>query len=555
MQETSIDRAIFDSNRDRDDLAPKGRGRKKSAEKPYQVSLYNSREYFPTIILIEELLKKYYDPLTSVYGIWSAKQKLINYIYQPMQSILVAHKQSGEAQEIKEFLSTTYLVKTASTFESCIKLLGLKRYDFCFIDLELIVSEAESSEIKSYKAVLKGLWHHCPSVKIIVISLQESIRQAVKVVKAGANDYLTTPITETELRYIVENAYESTLIQHELDYLRDHFWQDNSIDIVRTNSEKMKKTLEKIRYVAETKTTVLLTGETGVGKGVFAKLIHRHSDRRNNPFIQVHCGAIPENLVESELFGHEKGAFTGAIKRKLGRFEIATKGTLFLDEIGTISSSTQIKLLQVLQDKIFQRIGGEADIESNARVIAASNIDLQKMVENGELRSDLYYRLNVFPIEIPPLRERKEDIPLLTSFFLDKLNGAYVKEIDEVHPLVVEALQEYSWPGNIREFENVMERAHILERSSVMSPESFPSEMFSLDQPQANVMLNVAQTLAETRKQTIEQVERQYLKEQLATNGGRINKTATAAGISTRQLHKLLTKYKILKGEFRPSNS
>ncbi|MBU2511958.1 sigma-54 dependent transcriptional regulator [bacterium] len=468
-----------------------------------------------------------------------------------MLSILVAHAKTEISQEIKHYLSKDFYVKTTTSFETCLRLFEQQRFEFTFIDLDLFANQITKSSIKDYQTVLKQFWKIFPMAQLIMISTQDRIRETVNIVKAGANNYITTPINSAELQHVLESTDESSRIQHELDYLRDRFWQDDSLDVVRTNSEQMKKTFDKVRYVAETKTTVLLTGETGVGKGVIAKLIHRHSDRRNQPFIHVHCGAIADSLVESELFGHEKGSFTGAIKRKFGRFEIATNGTIFLDEIGTVTSSTQIKLLQVLQDKIFQRVGGEEDIESNARVIAASNYDLKKLVENGEYRSDLYYRLSVFPIEIPPLRERKEDVPLLASFFVNRLNSIYLKDITEIHPLVIEALQEYPWPGNIREFENLIERAYILEHSSVLTPESFPQELFDLDKTEAKVLLDTTQTLAETRKQTIDQVERQYLKELLSVHRGRINKTAQAAGITPRQLHKLLAKYQIHKEEFR----
>lgn len=470
-----------------------------------------------------------------------------------MQSVLVSHSNPKTAQDIKGFLVPQFQVQLTSSLESCLALFEKRRFDYTFIDLDLLLEQAGQLDTGSQKKILKSFWRIFPNAPIIIVAPQEKTREAVKLVKAGANDYLSTPIVENELLHILESTYESNRIQHELDYLRDQFWQDDSLDIIKTNSELMRKTYDKIKYIASTKTTVLLTGETGVGKGVLARLIHQHSDRRAHPFIHVHCGAIPENLVESELFGHEKGAFTGAIKRKLGRFEIAAKGTIFLDEIGTVTSSTQIKLLQVLQDKIFQRVGGEIDVNSEARVITATNFDLKKLTESGDFRADLYYRLNVFPIEIPPLRERKEDIPLLSVYFLDNLNSTYQKEITELHPLVMEAFQEYEWPGNIREFENLIERAYILERSAVLTPESFPQEMFKLDKSEEKIMLDTTTTLAEVRRLGIEQIERRYLKEQMAIHNGRINKTAEAAGISTRQLHKLLSKYKISKEEFRAS--
>jgi len=268
-------------------------------------------------------------------------------------------------------------------------------------------------------------------------------------------------------------------MESELDYLRDRFWQEDSLEIVRTRSPLMKRLFDKVRSVAPTKSTVLLNGETGTGKGVLARLIHQHSNRKDGPFISVHCGAIPDTLLESELFGHERGAFTGAVRRKLGKFEIAQGGTIFLDEIGTITPSAQIKLLEILQDGTFHRVGGEERIEANMRVIAATNADLRKMCEAGQFRKDLYYRLNVFPLEIPPLKERMEDIGYIVEVILKKLNKFDLKEIHDIHPHVIDAFGNYPWPGNIRELENLMERAYILEESPILMPDSFPDELFT----------------------------------------------------------------------------
>jgi transcriptional regulator with GAF, ATPase, and Fis domain len=313
----------------------------------------------------------------------------------------------------------------------------------------------------------------------------------------------------------------------------------------------MKKAYEKIRSVAPTRSTVLLMGETGTGKGELAKLIHRHSTRRDAQLISVHCGAIPDTLLESELFGHEKGAFTGAVRRRLGKFEIATGGTIFLDEIGTITPSAQIKLLQILQDQTFQRVGGEETLEANVRVISATNTDLKKMCEDGQFRKDLYYRLNVFPIEIPPLRDRPEDIPHLVEVFLKRMNKFSSKEIHDIHPHVLEAFTRYSWPGNIRELENLMERAYILETSSLLTPESFPSELLESEAPSASIAFDAQLTLTEVRHKGIEDIERRYLKEVLAKNHGKIKESASVAGVTTRQLHKLMKRYGIRKEEFR----
>jgi DNA-binding NtrC family response regulator len=377
------------------------------------------------------------------------------------------------------------------------------------------------------------------------------VREAVKAVKAGAADYLTCPIDSHEVKYVIESIDANILMQSELDYLRDQFWQPSSLAIIQTKSPAMQKVFAKIRSVAPTKSTVLLTGETGTGKGVLASLIHQHSNRRDAKFVSVHCGAIPDTLLESELFGHEKGAFTGADRRKLGKFEIAKGGTIFLDEIGTITPAAQIKLLQVLQDGTYQRVGGEETLHADARVLAASNMDLKEMCDNGQFRKDLYFRLNVFPVEFPSLRERKEDIPHIVEVIIGRLNRLHHKEIRNVHPDVMEAFLNYDWPGNIRELENLIERAYIIETSPILTPAGLPLELFSVESPSAGMGLDSSYTLAEVRRRALEEVEKRYLKELLANKRGKIRESAEVAGITTRQLHKLLTKYGIKKEDFK----
>ena len=341
----------------------------------------------------------------------------------------------------------------------------------------------------------------------------------------------------------------------ETESVQDNFWNQDVLREVHTRSPRMLQTFEKVKSVASTKTTVLLLGDTGVGKGMVAKLIHQHSSRKDEAFVHVHCGALPDTLVESELFGYEKGAFTGAAKRKLGRFDNAQKGTIFLDEINTISGTMQIKLLQVLQERVFQRVGGESPIEADVRVIAASNSDLQQLCDEGLFRKDLYYRLSVFPLEIPSLQQRSEDIPDWVDYLIDWFNKLYIKEIQSADPVVVKALQEYSWPGNIRELENIIERAYILETTSVLRPESFPQELFTGINNTAEVELDISLPLAEVRRKSLDYLERQYLKEVMTKHQGRINRASETAGITTRQLHKLLSKYGIRKEEYKSAHS
>ena len=469
-----------------------------------------------------------------------------------MRSFLIVSKEKEVLDLLRWTLDPGSKVEHTKSKDAALNMLKEARYDIVLIDVELLQKAVPAN---GYKAALQQFRQVFPAVKVIVISPQEMIREAVKAVKAGAADYLTCPIEPEEVKYIIENMNEAVLLRSELDYIKDQFWQPSSLAIIQTKSPVMQKVFAKIRSVAPTKSTVLLTGETGTGKGVLASLIHQHSNRRDAKFVSVHCGAIPDTLLESELFGHEKGAFTGADRRKLGKFEISKGGTIFLDEIGTITPAAQIKLLQVLQDGTFQRVGGEGTSDADVRVITASNMDLEEMCDRGQFRKDLYFRLNVFPVEIPPLRERKEDIPHIVEIIISRLNKFHLKEIRDVHQDVMEVFYNYAWPGNIRELENLIERAYILESSSILTPGSFPVELFASEAPSAQMESHSPYTLAEVRRRALEEVEKRYLKELLANQKGKIRESAEVAGITTRQLHKLLTKYGIKKEDFksRPS--
>ena len=465
-----------------------------------------------------------------------------------MRFVLVVAQEQDIVQTIRGCFATQCKVNRASDRDDALEMLGTNRYDLVFLDLGILQASLAD---KDYKTVL-GEYHNLqPSLEIVVMAPQAMVREAVKAVKAGASDYITYPIDPEEVTHVTETISEAIILQSELDYLRDRFWQSDYLDLVKTKSPTMKEVFSRIRSVAPTKSTVLLIGETGTGKGLMARLIHQHSNRRESQFISVHCGAIPDTLVESELFGHEKGAFTGAVRKKLGKFEIAKGGTIFLDEIGTITPSAQIKLLQVLQDGTFQRVGGEETIQANVRVITATNMDLSRMCDDGEFRKDLYYRLNVFPVEIPPLRERKEDIPHIAQVILDRLEKFNKKHIRSIHSSVMEGFMHYTWPGNVRELENLLERAYILENSPVLTAESFPAELLACQDLSAGVTVDSSLTLAEVRNRGVEEIERRYLREVLASNRGRIKESAEIAGVSTRQLHKLLNKYQIRKEEFK----
>lgn len=428
--------------------------------------------------------------------------------------------------------------------------------DCLFIDLSEIDKLADDLDAHHHpQSVIDRIKRLRPSIGIVVIADNADIRKAVTCMKHGASNYITEPVHADEIQLVMDEITHDWRQNSELAYLRERLWQEDTLDHLRTDSPLMQKVLDNVQSVAPTKATVLLLGETGTGKSFTAKMIHRHSNRKDGPFISVHCGAIPDTLIESELFGHEKGAFTGAHRRKSGKFELASGGTIFLDEIGTVTPSTQVKLLTVLQEGTYQRVGGENDLKADVRVIAASNSDLKQMCNDGLFRKDLYYRLNVFPITIPQLFERKEDIPLFVDFFIQRFNQFNAKQIRGVHPDVMQALLHYDWPGNLRELENLLERAHILEATTELTPESFPSELFERIEPVAEITIDTSETLAVARSKALVETERRYLKKVLARNHGKINASAAEAGISTRQMNKLMHKHQLAKSAFKNKSS
>ncbi|WP_285905237.1 sigma-54-dependent transcriptional regulator [Pseudodesulfovibrio pelocollis] len=420
--------------------------------------------------------------------------------------------------------------------------------DTLFVDAESLLGDNDS-----VGDALKALWAHYPAAAIVVMTDEAHTPVALDAVRAGAFDYLTHPVGREELGLAMDRVHQSDVMQSELDYLRGQFWNEEALEFVDTRSRTMREVFAKVRQVAATRTTVLLTGETGTGKSLMAKLIHAHSNRNDKPFISVHCGAIPDTLVESELFGHEKGAFTGAVRRKLGKFELAGGGTLFLDEIGTISQSAQVKLLNAIQERVIQRVGGEADIPVDVRIIAATNDDMGTLCDDGLFRRDLFYRLNVFPVCLPPLRERSEDILRLSESFIKQLNNLLNKDIRGIHPDVLDAFRDYPWPGNVRELENVIERACILETGPILLPSSFPPDFFSPPGTIVTAPVRTGLPLREARQITVEGFEKQYLSAVLEECGGRIADAARRAGITTRQLNKLMNRHGLTRRQFRPA--
>ena len=374
--------------------------------------------------------------------------------------------------------------------------------------------------------VLPRIKQRHPGTPVIMITGYGTIETAVQALKRGAAGYVTKPFDLHELRLVVRRILEINRLHNELDFLRSELTR-NYQDLVGC-SKAILELRELIRRVAPTDATVLITGESGTGKEVVAVAIHRLSPRRDGPFVPVNCAAVPEHLLESELFGHEKGAFTGAVKRHIGRFEVAHRGTIFLDEVAEMPPAMQVKLLRVLQDKSFTRVGGGETVRVDMRVIAATNRPIEEAVAGGRFREDLYYRLNVVRIHIPPLRERKEDIPLLVRHFLQRFRPYY--QSPGITEEAMALLCRYHWPGNVRELQNVVERALILCQGEEIQPRHLPREL-------QNGPSHLLPCLpAGSEDMTLEQVEKVLIQRALAKTGGNRTQAARLLGISRSAL-------------------
>lgn len=421
-------------------------------------------------------------------------------------------------------------------------------HDYLFLELAVLEEYVRGQDLA---AAIESLKEKSLGSKLILITQIAQMRACYTALKMGADNYLAEPLAAEEVRFVLESEAQVERLKTELKELGGGPARGLPVFLGQTKNPLVQKIFDQALAVAGTRSTVFITGESGTGKGVLARYIHEISSRSSERFLAIHCGAMPEALIESELFGHEKGAFTGALKRKLGKFELAHKGTLFLDEIGTIGPGLQVKLLQVLQDRVIQRVGGEEEIPVDVRIIAATNSNVLELVKEGKFREDLYYRLNVFPIELPPLRERKEDLELLVQSILTKLTHTHGKVFKGVESSVLRALGHYSWPGNIRELENILERACILERGEWLTEQSFPADFFIDPASSAPRDAPIAD-LATYRQQVSNEAEKRYLLELLEVSQGHIARASEIAGVSTRQLHKLLLKHQMkFKKQFK----
>lgn len=383
--------------------------------------------------------------------------------------------------------------------------------------------------------VLKKAISAWPECRVIIITAFGTIEQAVEAMKAGAHDYITKPIRTEHLEMVVTKALEFSKLRSENRRLKSEIDEKYSFENIIGRSAAMQDVFELIRRASPSDSTILISGESGTGKELVAKAIHFNSPRSGGPFIKMNCAALPEGLIESELFGHEKGAFTGAIRATRGRFELADGGTLLLDEISEIAPSLQAKLLRVLQEKEFERIGSGQTINVDVRVIATSNRDLREEVAKGNFRNDLFYRLNVIPIDIPPLRMRTEDIEPVCSFFLEKYSRNFGVPVKTVNDKVMRIFQSYSWPGNIRELENLIERAVVISKNQELKLSDFPPEISSGISTIAPGSLDVGMSVGEAEKILILKT--------LKAHAGNKTKAAEILGISARTLRNKLHEY------------
>ena len=421
-------------------------------------------------------------------------------------------------------------------------------------EFDLILSDIKMPKMDGM-ALLKALrqkslqaGNESLDIAVIMMTAHETIETAVEAMKLGASDYITKPFNAQEVLMVIEKVFEQQRLKEENRYLRSEVLGKYTVENIISQSPKMERVFQLIANVAMTDSTVMIQGETGTGKELVARAIHFGSKRKRKNFVAINCGALADNLLESELFGHEKGSFTGAIRQKIGKFELADQGTLFLDEIGNVSPAMQMKLLRVLQERQFERVGGTRTLETDVRIIAATNEDLEQAVEQGRFREDLYYRINVIPINLPPLRQRKEDIPLLAQHFVEKHGRRRIHAISDE---AIHALMTYDWPGNVRELENIIERSIILERGSELVNIDLPNKVHRKTSENGLLDFNEDLPLDQVRDQAIDLVEKEYLKRILARCHGSIKRVAEHTGLTTRSIHGKMKKFDLRKEDFK----
>lgn len=458
--------------------------------------------------------------------------------------ILLVEDNKQSAHNLQHLLQQDPRLDVETVVDGSAALESLIEQNYSMLITDLRMPQLDGMEL------IKEVQHRRLPVTIIVVTGYGSIEEAVQAIRMGAYDFLTKPIDIENLRLIIDRALRERSLRDEVSQLRAQLGDRYAFHNILSKNSSMHAIFEQISNVAHTATTVLIEGETGTGKEQVARAIHETSHARFGPMIAVNCAALPEQLLESELFGHEKGAFTNAVGQRRGRFELANGGTIFLDEVGDVPLPMQAKLLRVLQERSFERIGGSESIEVDVRVITATNRSLKRLVKQGIFREDLYYRLNVMKIALPPLRERPEDIPLLATHFAEKYSRAG-EAMMQIVPQAMEVLMNYYWPGNIRELENAMERACVTATDHMIVPENLPPELTSPQAPKLPFHINLKKPLPDIVRDAIADIEQQYIRKALNKTRGNIGRCAQLCGMSRRSITYKIAEYKIDKLKYK----
>ena len=444
--------------------------------------------------------------------------------------ILVVDDEVSHLQMLDAVLSAEgYEIHRAGDGQEAIGLVEERFYDLLLMDVRM----SKVGGIEALKAIKKI----SPGIPVIIMTAYASVNTAVDALKSGAYDYLTKPLDIEELKMLVKKALHHRKLEQENVYLKERLGDRFDFSNIIGRSPAMQDLFETVALVAPSEATVLIVGESGTGKELIANAIHQNSPRTNRPFIKVNCAALPETLLESELFGHEKGAFTGALARKQGRFQLAHTGSIFLDEVGEMTPTTQTKILRVLQEREFEPLGSTQTVKVDTRVIAATNKNLVEEIQQGNFREDLYYRLNVVTLQVPPLRERREDISLLADFFLKQYAEKNRRLIKGFTPRAMDLLIRHNWPGNVRELENVVERAVIMARGDLISQGELPDTIRGLDAEIEKAEMDLSSG------RSLKEVERDMILRTLEDTGGNRTRAAEILGISRRTLQLKLKEY------------
>ncbi len=453
-----------------------------------------------------------------------------------MKHMLIVDDEKGSRESLRLIFGGHYQVTLATNAAEALQAISGKPIDVVLLDV--IMPEKDGV---SFLKELHGLH---PDLPVIMVSASTSVRPVVEAIRVGAYDFVTKPFDVPEIRRIVERALQSSALQRRVEVLETEVGREFPVHNIIGDSPAFRKALENVRMAAESDATVLIYGESGTGKELIARAIHAMSNRRDEPFVAVHCAALPETLMESELFGHEKGAFTNADKRKPGRFDLAGSGTLFFDEVGEMSPATQVKLLRVIQEREFMRVGGTQLIKTNARIVGATARDLRLEVAEKRFRDDLYYRLSVVPIQIPPLRDRQADIPVLCRYFMDRFRESMGLPATEFTPEAMELLTRYPWPGNVRELRNIIERMLVLHgRGGGIGPDCLPDEFRQAPQAAAAAASAGAPGAdGASLEDSVNTYERRLIEDALRQAGGVQIRAAAILGTTRRIL-----KYKMEK--------